>query len=116
MADHSSENPSPLTIMSNGLWVAIRLTPKASENRVTGIMAEADGAARIKVSVTAVPENGKANAALIKFLARQWKTPKSHISIIRGLTGRRKTVLVSGDPRQLSIRLQAWLEILAPAR
>jgi len=96
--------------------VAIRLTPKAATAGIAGIMTEADGAACIKVSVTAVPENGKANVALIKLLARQWKTPKSHISIIRGLTGRRKTVLVSGDPKQLSMRLQAWLETLATAR
>lgn len=82
---------------------------------MNGIMNEADGSARIKVSVTAVPENGKANAALVKLLARQWKTPKSNISIIRGLTRRRKTVLVSGDPKQLSIRLQAWLETLRGA-
>jgi hypothetical protein len=113
MADRSSENRSPLSIKSDGEWVAIRLTPKASANRVSGIMSEADGGARIKVSVTAVPENGRANAALIKLLARQWKTAKSNISIIRGLTGRRKTVLVSGDPKQLSIRLQAWLKTLA---
>ena len=81
--------------------MAIRLTTKASRDRVTGILAEADGGTRIKVSVTAVPENGKANGALVKLLARQWKLPKSHISIIRGLTGRRKTVLVSGDPKHL---------------
>jgi uncharacterized protein YggU (UPF0235/DUF167 family) len=53
---------------------------------------------------------------LIKILARQWTLPKSHISIIRGLTGRRKTVFVSGDPIQLSERLQAWLENLSAHR
>ena len=95
--------------------MAIRLTPNAAAEGVAGIMTEADGAARIKASVTAVPDNGKANAALIKLLARQWKAPKSQISIIRGLTGRRKTVLVSGDPKQLSMRLQAWLETFAGA-
>jgi len=95
--------------------VAIRLTPNATAVGVSGIMNEADGSACIKVSVTAVPENGKANAALIKFLARQWRTPKSQISIIRGLIGRRKTVLVSGDPKILSMRLQAWLETLRAA-
>ena len=111
-----SEYASPLAANRDGLLVAIRLTPKASRDRVTGILAEADGGTRIKVSVTAVPEKGQANRALIKILARQWTLPKSHISIIRGLTGRRKTVLVSGDPIQLSERLQAWLENLSAHR
>jgi uncharacterized protein (TIGR00251 family) len=113
MAVRSSEIASPLGEAKGGLTVAIRLTPKASMDRVSGIMAEAGGARRIKVSVTAVPESGKANGALIQLLARQWKVPKSRISIIRGLTDRRKTVLVSGDPGKLSERLQAWLKKLS---
>ena len=46
------------------------MTPKASAVGVNGIVSEADGGTRIKISVAAVPENGKANAALIKLLAR----------------------------------------------
>ncbi|MAF50082.1 MAG: DUF167 domain-containing protein [Rhodospirillales bacterium] len=116
MAVPSSEIASPVAVHAGGLRVAVRLTPKASRNGVNGIAADADGGARIKVSVTAPPESGKANAALIKLLSRQWKLPKSDISIIRGLTGRRKTVLVSGDPQELAARLAPWLDKLAADR
>ena len=48
-----------------GVQVKIRLTPKAGRNAVTGRAVDADGAPLLKAAVTAVPERGAANAALI---------------------------------------------------
>lgn len=80
----------------------MRLTPKASRNAIQGIAAEADGGRVLKVAVTAVPENGKANQALVKLLAKAWKLPKSAVSITAGATDRRKTLLIEdGDPAAL---------------
>ena len=111
-----SEAPSPFAVEKGGLRVAVRLTPKAARTGVKGMQPLADGRMALKVTVTAAPEAGKANAALIKLLSRQWKLPKSDISITRGLTGRRKTVLVSGDPQELAARLAPWLDKLAADR
>lgn len=100
---------SPFTEVASGLKVAVRLTPKASRDRVEGGQAEADGGMVLKVSVTAVPEDGKANAALIKLLAKQWRLPKSSIEIVHGATDRRKTLFIGGDAGQLRLRLEEWM-------
>jgi len=100
---------SPFTEAASGLKVAVRLTPKASRDRVEGGQAEADGGVVLKVSVTAVPEDGKANAALVKLLAKEWRLPKSSIEIVHGATDRRKTLLIGGDAGQLRLRLEEWM-------
>lgn len=99
----------PFAPAAGGLRVAIRLTPKASRDRVEGTQPDADGGVALKVSVTAVPEDGKANAALIKLLSKEWRVPKSSIDIVQGATDRRKVLLISGDPDELGSRLNEWM-------
>jgi len=57
---------------------------------------------RLAVRVTAVPEKGKANAALEKVLAESLAAPTSSVSVIAGETHREKTVFVHGDPRAIA--------------
>lgn len=92
-----------------GLKLALRLTPKASRDRVEGMVADADGQWVLKASVTAVPEDGKANAALIKLLSKEWRVPKSCIEIVQGATDRRKLLLITGDAEDLGRRLDEWM-------
>lgn len=89
----------------NGVRVAVRLTPKGRHDGIDGIAETAEGGAEIRASVTAVPENGKANKALIKFLSKQWKVPKSGISIVSGETDRHKVLDLNGDPNELLVRI-----------
>ena len=77
-----------------GLHIHIRLTPKASRDAILGWVAGADGQPVLKVSVTAVPEKGKANDALIALLAKSWKLPKGAILLVRGETDRNKTLIL----------------------
>ena len=88
----------------------IRLTPKAARSRIDGVGAGADGTAFFKVAVTAPPEKGKANAAMIKLLAKAWRLPKTSMAITAGATARRKTLLVTGDGKALVARLNQWME------
>ncbi len=88
----------------------IRLTPRAARSRIEGIGAGTDGAAVLKVAVTAPPERGKANAAMIKLLAKAWRLPKTSMAITAGATARRKTLLVTGDGKALVARLNQWME------
>jgi len=67
-----------------GTQIAVRVTPKASRNAV---VAE-DGT--IRVYVTVVPESGKANAAVIKVLAKALGIAKSRLDLVRGHKGRDK--------------------------
>lgn len=80
--------------------IHVRLTPKASRNEIRGWAADAGGKPVLKVSVTAVPEKGKANDALVALLAREWGIPKRNIVITHGGIDRNKTLLIkdfSGD-------------------
>jgi len=79
----------------------VRLTPKASANRLQDVTPDLV----LKVQVTAVPENGKANQALIALLAKFWKLPKSAFEITSGATDRNKVLLIEGDADELAARL-----------
>ena len=67
-----------------------------------------DGSAVIRVRVTAVPDKGKANAAVIVLLAKALGVPKSAISVVSGETARLKTIAVAGDPAVLAGRVEAF--------
>ncbi|ARC89512.1 DUF167 domain-containing protein [Rhodovulum sp. MB263] len=67
-----------------GTEIAVRVTPKASRAR---IVAE-EG--QIRVYVTVVPEDGKANAAVTKLLSKAVGVPKSRLELVRGQTARDK--------------------------
>ena len=69
----------------------VYLQPKSSKNEVVGPYR--DG---IKVKVTAPPMEGKANEALIRFLAKKFGISPSGIEIIKGLHSREKTLRISG--------------------
>lgn len=103
----------PFHSTDDGVSVALRVTPKASANRIKGIAADAEGAAVLTVAVTAAPEGGKANAALIRLLAKAWKMPKTSLSVASGAGSRRKVVHIAGDPEELLARLRAWEKVNA---
>ncbi len=101
--------PGPVRPAGGGVTVAVRLTPKASANRIEGVAAAADGSAVLRARVTAAPESGKANAALIKMLAKTWNLPKSSLTIAGGAKDRRKLVHVAGETAALTARLEGWV-------
>ncbi len=68
----------------------IKIIPKSSQ---TEIIEQKDNFLKIKLK--AIPEKGKANAELIKFLAKHFKTAKSNIKIIKGETGKNKIVAIT---------------------
>ena len=76
----------PLRVATGGVDIHVRLHPAAHRAGVEGVVETADGTRVLKIRVTEPPEDGKANAALIKLLARTWKVPKSALSIISGRT------------------------------
>ena len=99
----------PFEAVPEGLRVALKVTPKAARAGISGTATDAAGQVALKVRVTEAPEGGKANAAVVKLLAKAWKLPKSALMITAGAKDRRKTLLVAGDPDELAPRLRAWL-------
>ncbi|AQS49952.1 MULTISPECIES: DUF167 domain-containing protein [Thioclava] len=67
-----------------GNEIALRVTPKASRNEIRV------GEEGLRAYVTVVPENGKANAAVVKLLAKALGVAKSRLTLIRGETARDK--------------------------
>ncbi len=80
--------------------IEVRVQPKAGSNRITVV----EG--RIKVYVTAAPEKGRANKAVIEVLARELGVPKRTVSIKSGERSRTKLVEVEGlDSAEIGRRL-----------
>ncbi len=77
---------------SNGaVTFAVQVVPRASKNQIVGVVGEA-----IKIRLTAPPVEGKANAALINFLAETLNVRRAQIEIVTGETSRHKRVRVRG--------------------
>ena len=82
--------------------LAVKVTPKSAADRIQGWAEDEKGERILKVTVTAPPEDGKANKAVIALLAKRLKLPKSAIDIASGETSRHKTLLIDGDPALLA--------------
>ena len=108
MSSSCSGAGSIFAATTDGVRARIRVTPRASREGIDGCRAEADGSPVLVARVTAAPTDGKANAALIRLLAKAWDVPPSCLAVTAGAGDRRKTVLVRGDAAGLLGRLAAW--------
>lgn len=80
-----------ITPHTGGVMLTLRIVPRASKNEVSGEMAGA-----LKIRLQAPPVEGKANRALIDFLADVLDVPRRAIDIVSGETGRNKRVVIVG--------------------
>lgn len=78
--------------MDKGFTVNLRISPNSAKNE---IIKNDDGS--VKVKITALPIDGKANKALVEFLSKTFKLPKTSIEIVRGETSKDKTILFKTD-------------------
>jgi len=81
---------------AQGAQFALRVQPRASRNAIAGIVSMGRQGDAVKLAVTAPPVDGKANQAVIEFLAELFRVPKSSITIVSGETGRNKLIAVHG--------------------
>ncbi len=75
----------------NGIVLHVRAQPGARRNAITGIHAGA-----LKIAVTAAPEKGKANAAIVSVLCKQLNLSPSQVAVIAGESSRQKKILIAG--------------------
>jgi uncharacterized protein len=95
----NSSNSYPFIASSpKGLFITIRVQPRASKNKVDGVQGGV-----LKIRLTAPPVEGEANRAIIDFLSRVLELKKSAFSIDTGLRSREKRVRVEDVTRE-------WLE------
>ena len=81
--------------------LAVRLTPRASRDGITGFEGET-----LRVRVTAPPVEGRANRALERLLAKRLGLPRTAVRVVTGQTSRSKVVAIDGlDTAELRRRL-----------
>lgn len=104
------------TVCDGGVLLNIRLTPNARKNALLAeLYISGDAKTYLKAAVTAVPEDGKANKALTKLLAKTLKIAPSHITLKQGETHRNKTFYINTldtkiDTQNLISRITALTE------
>jgi uncharacterized protein (TIGR00251 family) len=96
----------PWTIVSGGVVVTVRLTPKGGRDTIEGIATLSDGSTVLKMRVRAIPSEGEANAALGRVLAKALAVPPRDVEIVSGHTSRIKRVKISGDAAALIAALE----------
>jgi uncharacterized protein (TIGR00251 family) len=103
----------PFSAAADGVRVLVRLTPRAREDRLLGLVPGAGGEkTAVKAAVTAPAQEGRANEALLRLLAREWRLPRRDLAILAGATSRSKLVAITGDPQPLMARLGALIAAL----
>lgn len=89
-----------MTNKNDGVIVNLRISPNAKKN---GIIKEAEA---VKVKITAQPIDGKANKALIEFLSKEFKIPKTSIEILKGETSKDKTLCFHTEDTQKAEKIK----------
>jgi uncharacterized protein len=81
--------------VKGGVTLAVRAQPGAKKTAIAGVYGEG-AAARLKIAVQAPPVEGKANAALIEFLAQTFGVAKTKVELVGGELSRSKVFLLRG--------------------
>lgn len=89
--------------MAENLIIKLKISPNASKNEIikTDEM--------VKVKVTAQPIENKANKALVEFLSKNFKVPKSSIEIVKGETSKEKTILFKNISSDRMVEIKSVL-------
>lgn len=96
----------PWRFSTQGVSIALRVTPRGGMDAIDGIETLANGRAVIKMRVRAIAEGGEANKAVVELLAKSLRVPKSSLRVVSGVTSRLKQVTVNGDPNKLGDALK----------
>lgn len=87
--------------------------PGAKKTAITGIYGEG-AAAQLKIAVQAPPVEGRANSALIEFLAKMFGLPKNRVELISGELSRSKVILLRGVTlEQAKTKLSLAMRVLS---
>ncbi|MBS1168399.1 MAG: hypothetical protein H6R00_4424 [Proteobacteria bacterium] len=97
---------APIRRDGANLLIEVRLTPRGGSDRIDGTKALSDGRTVVAARVKAVPEDGKANAAVAALIAAAAGLPKSAGAVVSGSTARLKTIRLTGADADAEMRLR----------
>ncbi len=96
----------PWRYSSQGISVALRVTPRGGRDDIDGVETLANGRTVVKVRVRAIADGGEANRAVTELIAKALGVPKAKVRILSGMTSRLKQIAVDGDPAKLGEALR----------
>lgn len=97
----------PWRYATQGVMVAVRVTPRGGRDAVDGVEVLANGKSVVKVRVRVAAEGGEANRAVTELFAGLLRVPKRKVKVASGVTSRIKQIAIEGDPKQLGEALKA---------
>jgi len=86
----------PVHESAKGVSFSVKVQPRARRNAITGTLGDA-----LKLALTAPPVEGRANQAVIEFLAETLEIPRASVTITSGETSRNKVVRVAGVSKRI---------------
>jgi uncharacterized protein (TIGR00251 family) len=96
----------PWRYSTQGVSVALRVTPRGGRDDIDGIETLADGRTVLKLRVRAIAESGEANRAVMELMAKALGVPKARVRILSGATSRLKQIAIDGEPAKLGEALR----------
>src|SRR3977135_2034230 len=96
----------PWRYSTQGISVALRVTPRRGRDDIDGIATLANGRSVVKVRVRAIAKGGEANRAVTELLAKALSMPRGKVRVLSGTTSRLKQIAVDGDPAKLGEALR----------
>ena len=96
----------PWRYSTQGVSVALRVTPRGGRDDIDGLETLSDGRTVVKVRVRAIADGGEANRAVTELMAKALGVPRAKVRILSGTTSRLKQIAVDGDPAKLGDALR----------
>ena len=96
----------PWRYSTQGISVALRVTPRGGRDDIDGLEMLPDGRTVVKVRVRAIADGGEANRAVTELIAKALGVPKARVRILSGTTSRLKQIAVDGDAAELGESLR----------
>jgi uncharacterized protein len=96
----------PWRYSTQGIGVALRVTPRGGRDDIDGIETLANGRVVLRLRVRAIAEGGEANRAVTELFAKILGAPRARVRIVSGTTSRLKQIAIDGDPRKLGEALR----------
>ncbi len=98
------------TACADGVMLSVRVTPRGGRDALTGVIRTADGRAHLAVKVRVAPEDGAANQAVVRLVARAAGLAPRDVTLSSGHTARIKRLQLRGDPASIAERLGTIIE------
>jgi len=96
--------------VAGGVTIAVRAQPGAKKTAITGVYGEG-AATQLKVAVQAPAVEGRANSALVVFLAETFDLPKNRVELVGGELSRSKIFLLGGvSLEEAGTSLSVWMK------